>query len=143
MEAPTLIGLGIGFAVIGLIFGLLSKYKPDFALFQKYTEKQFCRTQGTLAMCVVFGVVLALQGAFLLMGTEEGENPAAVMMGLGAALAIICFVLYVLSIRKPDLAIFGHAEGKKLWRSQGVYIGAASFGLLFFLLGLLAKPWTL
>lgn len=142
VNAPTLIGLGIGFAAIGAVFSLLIARKPDLALFRKYTEKQFGRTQGMLAMFVLFGLLLIFQGAMLLLGTQEGENPAAAMMGWGFGIAVIFGILGVLSVCRPDSGIFKRYPGKKLYQSQGTLLTAAAFGLMFFLLGLMGKPWA-
>lgn len=143
MEAPSLIGLGIGFAAIGLVFTLLSKFKPDMAPFRKYTQEQFCRTQGVLAMCIVFGLLLILDGAMLLLGLQGDDNPAATMAGAGAGLAVIGFVLYLLSVHKPNMGIFKRDQGKKRWQAQGTYLGLGVFGLIYFLLGLMGKRWAL
>lgn len=142
MEAPVLIGLGVGFAAVGLIFSTLLARKPDLPMFQKYTEKQFGRTQGMTVVCIIFGLLLAIEGAMLQLGMLEGENPAATLMGWGAGIMVIGLVFGLLSIYKPNLAMFQRYTGKKLYQAQGTLMTAGAFGLLFLLLGLMGKPWA-
>lgn len=142
MNAPSLIGFGIGVAAVGGIFGLLSIRKPDLAMFKKYTQKQFYRTQGMLGAFFVLGLLLALEGAILLLGVVEGENPAAALLGCGVGLAVVCAVFGLLSHFKPDLGIFRNYTEKKLWQLQGWLMAAAAFGVVFIILGLSGKPWA-
>lgn len=62
MSTASFVGMGVGFLVVGAIFGLLSIFKPNSAIFKKYTKEQFYRTQGMLTMFVAFGIMMILMG---------------------------------------------------------------------------------
>ena len=67
MEAPSLIGVGVGFLAVGGIWTLLSKYKPDLPMFKKYSKEQFYRNQGAMVTLAAVGVMLIIMGAMELL----------------------------------------------------------------------------
>lgn len=142
MDTPSMIGLGIGLAVVGAIFGLLSIFKPDAALFKKYTQEQFCRVQGMMLIDVVLGALLILDGVMQLLGVLKDMNPPAAMLGSGVGLALVGGIFAMLSFRKPDVAVFRNAKGKKLYQTQGALMMVCAYGVLFIILGLMGKPWA-
>ena len=143
MDTPSIIGLGIGFCVVGVIFSVLSAVKPDLPMFKKSNSKRFYQNQGTMVMFIFFGLLLIYQGAVINPGASEDMNPAAVMLGTGVGFAVLGTILSLLSIYKPNVGIFKNCSEKKLYQTQGALMMCAGFGVVFIILGLMGKPWAL
>lgn len=135
MQAEQLIGSGVGFAVVGAIFWILSTVKPDLAFFKKSAnEAGFYRRQGLAVGLTVFGVLTLIVGAMVAGDMVDASLPAT-MLGVGVALLLAGAILGLLSVLKPDMNMFKRNTPAQFHRSQGLYVMFVAFGLIYVILG--------
>lgn len=143
MEPGNLIGLGVGFGLVGIIYSVLAARKPDLAFFNKDGDPMnFYRKQGVANMFGLYGVLMLIVGVMYLVLPESAENAAAQALGVGVGLVVVCGVLAVFCYRNPPAGPFKKYEGKNLWMTQGSLLMDIAFGVIFLVMGLMGKPWA-